>query len=450
MNYRVCAFCLCLFFLPVGWSGGSRLQAQDLEDEFAAYLEDISAEFYTYLDSIDLVFATMLEDKWQELIVYEGADAPVYGRSPQASISSEAIVSTILPIVSQTVNVGLPIVPSAEPPSFYGQQVALPAMQEPLFTIGGMSEKQVADAWRALSRHDFTTLLAGVTRYCQSLSLNDWGKYLLLKHVVDTRFVSCPPHEQTLLLAYFLIHTGLDVKLAFAEQGLALLLPVREEVYQVPFVSLDEVKYYLLGVQGRRVKKLLASPHMYPGEAHPMSLVLNRPLDFAYDRHLMDLYATWPLCDLSVYFRAKPTRSFRQKTDALLRNELAGKSPIEQVSFLLRWVQESVTHISDTDRHEREIYYFPEESLYHGYADCEDLSVLLDWLIRTYTSYRCVTLLYTDHVAVAIEAPAGYTGQVLSHQGRAYIPCDPSYKGSPMGEVVPANKSLHPVVVSYH
>ncbi len=438
MCRRISLFCVCLFLLLSGWSGGNTLQAQNLQDEFDDYLATITGQFYTYLDSIDLAFARLLEDEWQEFTVYEGTDVPLYSRS-HLHTDNEAT-----PVFSATQE------KAAGASSFYGQSITLPVMQPPAIAIGSLSEKEAANAWRMLFRHDFTTLLAGVNRYCRSLSLNDWGKYLLLRFVVDTHFPVGTANGQTLLLSYLLLHTGFDVKMAFAGQGLVLLLPVKEEVYQLPFIRLGDVKYYLPGVQPGGVKKLLTSVHAYPGEVHPVSLELSGPLAFAYDKPLIDLYATWPLCDLSVYFRARPARSFRQKADALLKDELAGKSPIEQVSFLLRWVQQSVTHIPDMDRHGREVYYFPEETLYHRYADCEDLSVLLHWLICTYTSCRTATLFYAGHVAVAIEAPAGYAGTVLLHQDKAYIICDPSYKGAPMGEVVPANKSLHPTVVSYH
>lgn len=437
MNCRISFVCVCLFILPLCRVGGG-LQAQNLQDEFDDYLAAITGEFYAYLDSIDLEFARLLEDEWQEYIVYEGTPPPMYSRSH----------TTFAPVVPQKPVVAADRLP--ETTTFYGQPVTLPAMQPPVFTVGSLSEKQVADAWRTLFRYDFTTLLSGVNRYCHSLSLNDWGKYQLIRHVVDTRFLSGSPHERTVLLSYLLIHAGVDVKMAFAAQGLVLLLPLKEEVYQTAFVRLGDAKYYLLDSPFGSVKSIFASAHAYPGEVQPVSLEIARPLAFAYDRHLIDLYGTWPLCDLSVYFRSRPSRSFRKKMDDVFGKDLAGKSPLEQVALLLDGVQQTVAHIPDADLHGKEVYYFPEETVFHRQADCEDLSVLLDWLIRTYTSCRTVALLYQDHVAVAIEAPAGYAGQVLTHRDIQYIICDPSYKGAPMGEVVPANNAVRPRVVSYH
>lgn len=438
MNRRVSIISVCLFVLTLWQGGGSILRAQNMEEEFDDYLTAITSEFYTYLDSIDLAFASLLEDEWQEYMVYDGTQPPEYTRSHIVSASVECA--------------GFMMEQEQQPSTltFYGQTVTLPFMQRPVFSLGSLSEKQVADAWRSLFRYDFTSLLTGVNRFTNSLSLNDWGKYLLLRHVVDVYFPSGSRHEQTLLLAYLLIHAGLDVKMAFDEHGLTLLLPIKEEVFLTSFVCIDDKKYYLLDTRVRRVKSLFASIHAYPGEVYSTSLEINRSLAFEYNRHLVDLYATWPLCDLSVYFRSKPSRSFRKAMDTLLLSELAGKTPLEQAALLLNKVQQTITHIPDTELHGREVYYFPEETFFHKQADCEDLSVLLDWLIRTYTSCRMVVLLYKGHVAVAIEAPAGYEGTVFLHNGIPYIICDPSYKGAPMGQVIPVNKSVQPDIVSYH
>ncbi len=437
MDVRCLYIVGCLFVLPFCGEIDKGLRAQNMQEEFDAYLTAITGEFYTYLDSIDLVFAQMLEDEWTELLVYEGTEPPRYGRSP--SDQQRSLPSTAAALSGE----------AEEDAAFYGQPVTLPAPPLPAFTLGSLSEKGVADAWRTLYRTNFTTLLAGVNRYCQSLALNDWGKYLFVRYAVDSRFPSCPPQERTLLLSYLLLHTGLEVKMAFANQGLVLLLPLREEVYQTAFVRIGDRAYYLPDAPEAKVKRVFASAHAYPGEVRPASLALTRPLAFAYDRHLIRFYATWPLCDLSVYFRARPVRSFRQRMDETVGRDLSGKAALEQVALLLSRVQQQATHIPDDRLHGREVYYFPEETAFLGQADCEDLSVWLYWLIRTYTACRTVALLYPNHVAVAIEAPAGYDGKALVHNGIRYILCDPSYKGAPMGEGVPSAQSATPVVVSY-
>lgn len=449
MKGRTITLILLLCIAPVPWTGVCTVSAQNMQDEFDSFLSSITSEFYTYLDSIDLEFALLLEDEWQEFMVYEGEDPPLYASSSVVTLPKEGR------------QVSTPVGQQSARSSFYGQPVTLSVAQRPPLRIGSFSEKNVADAWRVLFQYDFTSLLLGVNRYCKALTLNDWGKYKLISHIVDDRFSFPLSGERTLLLSYLLIHAGIHAKMAVVDSRLSLLLPFEEDVYQQSYIKLDGVKYYL--TENGRVQKLLTSVHNYPKDVGMLSLAINAPFTFqerlvrsektgnpvVQDKNLLDFYDTWPLCDLSVYAKAKPSRTFKDRLDTVLLQEMSTKGPLEQVAFLLNWVQQATTHKPDTDVHGQEKYYFPEETLYYPFADCEDLSVLLHWLIRTYTSCQPVLLLYDDHVACGIERPDGYEGTVLSWQGRQYIICDPSYKGAGLGQVVPVYNSKQPRVVSY-
>lgn len=119
------------------------------------------------------------------------------------------------------------------------------------------------------------------------------------------------------------------------------------------------------------------------------------------------------------------------------------------MAWLLDFVQQTFTHKPDIEVHKSEVYYFPEETAFYPYADCEDLSVFLSWLVRRYITNNVLILYYPNHVAIAVERYDGYKGEVFTYRDKEYLICDPSYRGSMPGKVIPACASLKPIIVSY-
>lgn len=133
--------------------------------------------------------------------------------------------------------------------------------------------------------------------------------------------------------------------------------------------------------------------------------------------------------------------------DKIVKIHLKGKSRPEQIAWLLDLVQQVFIHKPDVEVHKTEVYYFPEETAFYPYADCEDLSVFLSWLICRYVTSEVLVLYYPTHVAIAVECFEGR--EVFKFRNKEYLICDPSYRGAVPGKIIPACASLKPVIVSY-
>ncbi|MBC8602684.1 hypothetical protein H8784_13275 [Parabacteroides acidifaciens] len=436
------------WFLIVSlWSVGhtDSLTAQvSAEDDFENYLSAIEEDFYTFQDSINRDFADYLEQAWQEFTVYEGTEPPVYAGGGESALAPSSIQ------VMEEKTAGSPH------NTFFGCTLQLPVLPAKSLSLSGLSEKAVADGWRKLAAEDFTSFFGTYRGYSRKLHLNDWGNYQLLKQISQQQYTSYSQRERTLFLFYTLSNAGYRVKIGrTGKASLVLLLPFAEEVYRLPFIRVGEEKYYVLDAGSGHLKKLYSISSDYPKAEHLVSLKIRDALVFPEDnvkhvnRNLLNFYATYPFCNLSVYFSSSPSEAFAGYMDTVVKNHLEGKPGLEQITWLLNFVQHTFTHKPDIEVHGSEVYYFPEETAFYPYADCEDLSVFLSWLIRRYVGGDVLVLYYPAHVALAVESRPGYKGGTLKYRNKEYMICDPSYKGAAPGKVIPACASLKPVIVSY-
>ncbi len=438
----------CLWLVSLWCGCAESAEAQVRDDEYKDFLSSIQTEFYAFEDSINRDFANYLEQAWQEFTVYEGTEPPVYAAGATCLEAKESA-------------------PLPSDGSFFGSSLQFP------FPIGGMlslpdlSEKVVADGWRKLGAEDFSAFFKAYTHYSRQFCLNDWGNFLLLKYATQQRYASLSSHEQTLFLFYLLNLAGYKAKIGrVGTDRLVLLIPFQEEIYKIPFIRVGGRKYYIMDLSSPQLKKLYSIVPDYPKSDRTISLQIPMALDFPVDKvkrdftgkypcslqlnsNLLNFYASFPLCDLSVYFGASLSDGFKRQMDELVKPPLKGKKCSEQMAWLLDFVQQTFTHKPDIEVHKSEVYYFPEETAFYPYADCEDLSVFLSWLVRRYITNNVLILYYPNHVAIAVERYDGYKGEVFTYRDKEYLICDPSYRGSMPGKVIPACASLKPIIVSY-
>ena len=111
---------------------------------------------------------------------------------------------------------------------------------------------------------------------------------------------------------------------------------------------------------------------------------------------------------------------------------------MQQVEFLLGFVQNAFSYKIDEEWFGREKYFFPEEVIGYRYSDCEDRAALFAWLVRTYVGCEVIGILYPDHLATAVcLGTDANTKKSVLHQGKRYVLCDPTCPNAPLGSVMP-------------
>jgi hypothetical protein len=163
-----------------------------------------------------------------------------------------------------------------------------------------------------------------------------------------------------------------------------------------------------------------------------------------------DYFDSYPQLDLKHYFDA-PVSAV---TDASLREqllpELKGKTQMQQVNWLLNWVQLGFVYKLDHEQFGGENYLHPEESFRFPGNDCEDRSFLFSWLVRELVGLSVIGISYPGHVATAVAFDpkmAPRQGKPFYHKGRAYWVADPTYIGAKAGRIMPQYRKVAPTVL---
>ena len=131
------------------------------------------------------------------------------------------------------------------------------------------------------------------------------------------------------------------------------------------------------------------------------------------NRNLIDFYDGYPSSEIggnlmtrwATYANTPLSPIVQEQFYPALRKELQGLSPYDAVSRLLNLVQTSLVYEYDDKVWGHDRAFFPEESLFYPYADCEDRSALFTRLVRDLVKLKTVLIYYPGHLAAAVEFP---------------------------------------------
>jgi hypothetical protein len=114
---------------------------------------------------------------------------------------------------------------------------------------------------------------------------------------------------------------------------------------------------------------------------------------------------------------------------------------------MLHFVQTGFEYKTDGEQFGREKYFFPEETFYYSYCDCEDRSVLFAYLVRSLLGLEVIGLDYPGHVATAVRFSDTIPGDYVTHNGQKYIICDPTYIYANIGMCMTGFKDVTPTII---
>jgi hypothetical protein len=139
----------------------------------------------------------------------------------------------------------------------------------------------------------------------------------------------------------------------------------------------------------------------------------------------------------AMYANVPMWRDTKEELYVQLKRHLNGKSQLDAVERLLNWVQTAFVYEYDDKVWGRDRAFFPDESLYYPYCDCEDRSILFSRLIRDLLSLPCVLVYYPGHLATAVCFSEAVNGDYIIVNGKRFVVCDPTYIGASVGVTMP-------------
>ncbi|HFD87897.1 MAG TPA: hypothetical protein ENJ35_09515 [Gammaproteobacteria bacterium] len=464
--------------------------------EYEQWLQQQVAEYDAYQEAQDKAFSSFLTKEWHSYQVDQGLVRDSKPKPVVMPVAPPAPVSPVVvaepgqtapppPVAVKTVPAPPPVVtppPAVVPPApgpkgkalrldFYGVPVSLSYDKGMVVRLGStLNNKAVSRFWDKLSRVDTTALQEQLAKYRQALALNDWGYAMFLYRIGDKLYGQ--RQNEALLFTWFILSKeGYDARVGYSGNKILLMLPTKNEVFGLPFFTYSGKKYYVVnfGRQASPVKNVFSYDGHYPGADRALSLAVTklpkikkRPVEKAlnfsfggkrhavnavYDRNVIRYFDDYPVTELGIYFSSAVSDRLAYTLLTSLKPLVEGKSEVEAVNILLRFVQTSFDYKTDGEQFGREKYFFPEELFYYKYSDCEDRAALFAFLVKSLLGLDVVVLDYPGHIATAVHFNSRVDGASVNYKGRRYVISDPTYVNANAGDVMPKFKSVKPVIV---
>lgn len=453
--------------------------------------QKIKAEFQEYKEKQDKEFADFLKAQWSEFDTYRGKvriKEPKPKQIPVVVVPVVPLKPTPTPSVPVPVApvpvVIIPVIPPPAPPQpkpvpldadtleivFYGNSVRFD--YDPKWKNyrmpGGDKPEAMSGFWTMMSGSKYESTIQSVNNARRDLKLDDWGGVTLWRSVVQTMQPE-RKSEQNLLLWYFLVKSGYDVRMGYGGPDVHLFLAMKQPVYSTKYTKVGNQTYYavLASDRGDSIRSFYTYEANYPDKLRPLDIhaattgftrtvSAMRPLAFEYkgksikmnvpyDRRLVEYLDSFPQTEFELYFDTDGSPLVRNGLLNELKKYTVSMSEEEKVDFLLAFVQKSFPYKTDNDQFGRERYLFVEESLHFPYNDCEDRSVLFAWLVRELAGLKVVGLLYPGHMTTAValkQNKADYS--TVTYHGKQYVIADPTYIGASVGTAMPSYVRLKP------
>ena len=449
------------------------------EAEFNSFSQRSSAEYQAFRDSVNKAYADFLEQAWAEFKKgpaipkpkdreFKPTPMPKGGWNKPFESKPIRIEEVVAPVIPSPQPMPISPIPHVEEPketwanlTLYGTPMKVRFSEEQRFSLNGLSEASVANAWRILSGEQYNNTI----RDCLALRLKhqlcDWAYLQLVEQIGK---VCCGEgNEATLLTAYLYAQSGYRMRLAMSGSRLYMLFASDYSLYDKGSFLMDGIHFYVMGAE--EPNRLNICKAEFPKE-QPLALALrqeqlltnapsdirtlsskNHPevkCDVQVNRNLVDFYNDYPssmyqedfMTRWAIYANTPMQTEVRNKMYPTLRKLIDGKTQREAVRVLLDFVQWAFVYEYDNKVWGHDRAFFSEETLFYPYADCEDRSILFSRLVRDLMGLKVALVYYPGHLATAVHFTDDVQGDYLTLQNQRFVICDPTYFGANVGQTM--------------
>lgn len=482
------------------------------EDDYEEWRNEQQQKYEEYLSEQDQAFLEFLDEQWKDVDVGPREATPIDNKPsdiPQtggaSAQSSRSDVSGGLPDqgrLDQQVGEAPEQGPSdpagstgqaprQEPQgagnaelsqasfSFFGVDASVPYRPGlvPAFE-GNPGEESIRDFWKTLAEGDYSPTLEALQEKRRELDLSDWGYYVYVRDLAESLYRdagrSRASDAASLWTWFVMMKSGYAVRVGFRDDGLFLLLPVEEQIFNRPQMHVDGQRYYLMVEDDAG-----GSLRTYEGQHEDASGALHLDegllpavagetqrraasfsydderyeVEFEYNEAVLEYLSVYPNVELSVLFGAGVSSAAEMSLKEAFRSHLDGQSPRDALNILLRFSQFITEYQTDQENFGEERFLFAEETLAANASDCEDRAVLFSYLVRELLDREVVGLQWPQHVATAVKVGDGFEGQsddrTLTVDGATYVMADPTYIGSSVGMEMPFVEGEEPDIIRF-
>jgi len=362
--------------------------------------------------------------------------------------------------------------------SFLGHQLTFPKSKIQTSLISRPSGQVISDVWLEMSKSNFADTVAAFKQYQQQLNLDDWGLALLVHEYVKQQKIydsDTDSNHSVMQNWFYLVKLGLNARIAYDNSQLFLLLNTSHALYAQKYFSFGSKKFYFVDFSNQPLPKLTKvstyqKQHQSASSAVNIELAkvpylvdnnqdeIKRNLSFSYNgetfefdvnyqSEYIDFLSHYPQVDVKHYFESQLSENTKQSLLKPLAEIINGRSEIESLNILLRFVQKALAYQTDDQQFNKEKFMFATEALHFPYADCEDRSVLFAYLVDQLMGNKIIGVLYKGHIATAVKVESDFNGANYLVNGEKYFVADPTYIGADLGEVMPGYEQQAPKMI---
>lgn len=419
------------------------------------------------VEPVDTTPAPVVEP--EPVVEPKPAPAPVPAPAPEPKVEEKPILvkKEVIKVPQPTPEPDplAPVEPKEEIPhekyhvTFYGTKVSVGFPTNETLKLPGLSEKQLAKAWKQLSSEAYDVTLNNVLAVRKKLALCDWGYVEMLQAISEKKYGKT--NEAVFMQAYLLSQSGYKIRLATDDEKLYMLIATQQNMFSLPFFIIDNTKFYALNCKSQELsickakfdKEKVVSLQLRQEQKLAAQYTDPRKLTSKYgvvaqvsvNKNTIDFFNDYPSAYIgndattrwAVYANTPLEKVIRETLYPTLKKAVAGLSERDAVNKILNFVQTAFVYEYDDKIWGGDRAFFAAETLHYPYADCEDRSILFSRLIRDILGLDVVLIYYPGHLATAVAFTQDVHGDYLTHNNRKYIVCDPTYINAPLGRTMP-------------
>lgn len=459
---------LIAILLPLNSQTFEERQKQ-IEEQFNAYKQKQEREYQAFYDRMNAQYADYLKRSWQKREMVKGVEKPKDETVPPVKYEGEENIEhkqkAVVIEKSVVEPAPQPVIPEPVKPtiyriqsfSFYGTQLECRYPDNKEIHISDINPENIAAAWNIMSDESYYVMIHDCLQIRDSLKLCDWAFLGMLDSLAQGIYGR--GNDATFVQAYLFSKSGYAMRFGNLNNRLIMLVGCKHIISDASYIPMDGMNFYALGEDIYRVE---ISDAKFDGEkAIELSISDNQNLMFnptekreikselgvavkcSVNHNLIDFFNAYPTplvefgngyaIDWKLYAYTPLDKNVSEELYSQLRNAIQGKDNLGAVNILLNWVQTSFEYQYDDSVWGHDRAFFPSETLYYPYCDCEDRSILFTRLVRDLLHLDVALVYYPGHLATAVKFNEQVNGDFIMADGQRYIICDPTYIGAPVG-----------------
>lgn len=459
-----------------------------------SYEEFVKATDSTYAafrDSINKAYAEFMRKPWKEEQMQEKAVKPKDDQKPPVVYTPPKPRQDTLPknrpvIVAPLDTVELPVVvlPSPEPIreqpepvvpipendetegyhtfSVFGTEMKVRWGNAAKFRLDGDNENDFANAYLELTKAEYNNLYNDALKLRTDYQLCDWAYYHMTQALAEA---ACgkDTEEAVFLQGVMLLQTGYKIRFGYTpNHKLHLLVKTNTFVYEHMTTVIDGERYFIFDKTSD--KTINICKNKFPGETDLALDVNSLPLladdrseprtikSSRYDvvtttttnKNLLSFFNTYPtsysddniMTRWAYYANAPLDKETKDSLYAQLNRQMANADQRLKANMLLNWIQTGMKYELDDKVWGDDRAFFPDETLFYPFCDCEDRAILLTRIVRDIMGLDCLLVYYPGHLASAINFTEEVNGDYIMVDGRKFVIADPTYINAPIGRTM--------------